>query len=476
MALPVPFNFTTGPSALPDVEVLSYNGCVFSPLFVTNVHGKVVKDAANRTTKLMEYDIEADGYVTLPDGLPSISPIMVTLRTLLTAQAGELVYRGRGMDLVINPPGAVAASPGLTSTRDAVWGPAPELLEFQPLGGGNSAKVRWSVKVRIPETPPATVGGGGLGGRLPAPLLQFNYETNLSYDEAGYSSFTVKGTLEIATTRSKQTDRKVPITADDFRTIIDERLSGGIDLSRFRITKRSFPVSRDKRVMEWEFAAEEKPYMDLPPDITVARGTYSVRPKTAGMGLCNWLCTLRATYTVRADRPRRIAWFAFLALLRLRMIQSIFGNVPKPADGGVSPARGALTSVVLHTDAIVDSVSFGAASAINAWVGGLMTPASKPASSRKAFLLDFSFDEGLYLDSKTTSFSATWRLVTTFSHILIASGLWKKVDESDARGNNLWAASMRIGPGGPTGIMGAFGWLPNKLDSTLDVIVDFGGG
>ena len=91
----------------------------------------------------------------------------------------------------------------------------------------------------------------------------------------------------------------------------------------------------------------------------------------------------------------------------------------------------------------------------------------KPVTEAKAWIIDFSFDEGLYLDSKTISFSATWRLTTTFSHILLASGLWKKLKES-VFGVNIWAASMRD-------VSGVQSWLPNTLDPKLDVIVDFGG-
>jgi hypothetical protein len=103
------FNYTTGPSPLPDLiddsAQLSYNGCRFSPLFTSKVSGKVVQDEARRTTKYMEYIVEADGYVTLPAGATNIAPTMANLCRLLTAQGGTLVYLGRGMDLVVNAPG-----------------------------------------------------------------------------------------------------------------------------------------------------------------------------------------------------------------------------------------------------------------------------------------------------------------------------------------------------------------------------------
>lgn len=84
-------------------------------------------------------------------------------------------------------------------------------------------------------------------------------------------------------------------------------------------------------------------------------------------------------------------------------------------------------------------------------------------------MIDFNFDEGLYLDSKTVSFSAAWTLICHFEDILLASGLWMKVAEVSPGGLNYWATTMRD-------INGEASWLTNRLDPSLDIIVDFGGG
>ena len=446
-------NFTTGPSTLPDTGRLFYNGCTFSPLFKTKVSGDPVKDNARRTVKMMKYVIEADGVVTMPAGATSINSVMDTLRELLTRQGGNLVYQGRGLDLVINPQGGAGK-------RDVAWGPVPELLEFQPLGGGKSAMVQWKVETNVVEYPNTTELRTDPRGRITAGLaLQFNYETSLDYYEDGFSALTIRGTLEIPMTRSTQATRTLGYTADSWRNYIEGQIFAGIDLSRFHVTHRKFDVSRDKRTLEWEFVIEEKPYMDLPPDCTIARGTYSVKPAKAGMGLVLWLCTLRTTYIVRADRPRRVAWFAFLALLRLRMAQSRHANIPGVQDGDQNP-RDRVLRATQPPSAAPPGPRF--------WAEELGASGRIVSESRNAWLIDFSFDEGLYLDSKTVSFSATWRMVTTFSHILIASGLWKKLPEKDAQGRNVWAIAMRD-------VSGSQSWLPNRLDPRLDVIVDFGG-
>lgn len=509
------FNFTTGPSTLEDIGELSYNGCKFSPLFATTVSGTAVKDDAGRTVKYMEYLITADGYVTAPTGFleeaaqDAVVGSINAMRLALTAQGGALVYRGRGCDLVVNPAGG-------GGTRDAAWGPAPELLEFQPLGGGCSAKVRWQVKVRVVEYPPSGTnrvltgngpafggggnpGGGGAGGDgffnapgKPAaaaaannlqrraavaaggglaavPLLQFNYESELIYDRDGYSSISVRGVLEIPLTRTPtQATRTMAQTADDMRVLVETRVMSGIDLGRFMVTRRKFGLSRDKRKLEWDFLIEEKPYMDLPLGCTTARGSYNVRPARTGPGLCLWVCSLRATYTVRGPvrwvdgaASRRLAWLNFLNLLRLRMAASKdapdFPLGAPPANPRRANGGGFVQGVIAG--------AFGGnpVAATNA----IMQAQNRDAADgRKAWLIDFGFDEGLYLDSKTTSFHAAWRLNCVFDHILLASGVWRRLPEANARSGNLWALSIND-------IMGEQSWLTNR--AATDVIVDFGG-
>lgn len=440
------YYFNTGTSPLPDVGQLSYNGCVFSPLFETNVSGVAVKDEAGRTTKYMEYTITADGYVTLPTvgafGATSTDATMTKLRQLLSAQGGVLIYEGRGNPIVVNQPGS--------QVYDVAWGPVPEVLDFQPLGAGLSAKIRWQVKVRIPEVQPA---GGGLG-----PVLQFNEETTVTYDDAGYSLLAIRGTLEIPLTRITQSDRSIRTTVDAFRELYLDQVANSIDLTRFRVVKREFRVSRDKRTMEWSFAAEELPYMGLPANVTIARGTYSFKPAVSGMGLCSWNCTLRVTYTVRKDRPRRVAWDAFLALLRVRMAQSAAGLVPSLNNNNQNPPNPIVQNVV---PALLGPILPG----MNFARELLRQQSAAVANGRKAWLIDFSGEEGLYLDSRTVTFSASWRLITVFSHILIASGLWTKV-RSD--GGNVWATSVR-------NISGWKSWERNQLNPAQDAIVDFGG-
>lgn len=467
MAVPV-HNYTTGPTSVPTIGKVNYNGCTFGPLFVTTLSGVAVKDDAQRTVKYMEYNLHVDGYVTLPESLTdfTIAPVMNTLRDLLSKQGGALVYEGRGCDLHINTAAGV---------KDVAWGPVPEILEFQPLGAGRSAKIVWECKIRIPED---KVRARGIkdAGIASIPLLQFCYETSLTYNEDGFSTITVQGVAEIPLTRSpSQATRTVAQTADEVRKIIETRLiTPGISLASYRITRREFNVSKDKRLLNWTFVAEEKPYMDLPPGCTIARGSYNVRQAQSGIGLCNWLCTLRTTYTVRADMPRRIAWEAFLTLLRLRMRESKYSNVVAEKDKSQTTQNAAYVGRLAYrwarffwTGGSQNLIELYKALIDEQTTEALVPGVLKPKDTNRAILIDFNIDEGLYLDSKTVTFSASWRIITTFSHILLASGLWRKVDEENAAGENMWAMSMKD-------VQGSESWHANKLNPALDLIVDFG--
>lgn len=436
------FNFTTGPVTLPDVGELSYNKCVFGPLFSTKVTCDYVKDNANRTVKWIEYTITVDGYVTLPDGFVSIEPTVAILEKLLSQQGGALLYSGRGIKIAVNTAGG---------DRDVAWGPVPEVLEIVPMGGGRSAHVTWTVKARVP---PRVSKVGSQRGHV----LQFNYETSVQYDEAGYSSFRVNGTVEVPLTRRIATDRTVPQTADDFRTRFPGKLLSTIDLTRFKVMNREFKLSRDKRTLEFDVTAQERSWMALPPGITVARGQFSFKPVRSGMGLANWLCTLSCTYTVPKGQPRRLAWLAFLALLQQRMKRgNQAGFVPAPP-GNQNPAA-AVAPLALPVALPIAGPILAANQLLRQRLAGRQAD-----RNRKVFLVDFSGTEGLYDDGRTTSFTASWRLTTVFSEILLASGLWKKVPSHT---DNAWAASVEP-------ISRERSWLNDTADPRLDAIVDFG--
>jgi hypothetical protein len=465
------------------------------------MNGQVMADQAERTTKFMAYTLTVEGIITLDFFATNLDATWMRIRQALSVHGAALSYTGNGLGgFVMN------GAPG--GIKDVAWGPIPKVLEMKNLGGGKSSFIRWSVTIHLPEVTGASSSGGGSGGgtstlttvtgldqlqrivqnvgrRAAAfgggggdgsgPVLQFNYESSLTYDDDNYSGLSIRGTLEIPLTRTAADSRAVETTVDAFR---QRWLNIAIDLENFRVIHRSFNYSRDKRTCEWEFVAEEIPPMGLPFGANTARGTMSVRDMKLGGGgnkvgasaLCTWAISLRCTYTIRPDFSPRLAALAFWALWWFRMRSAFLGELPSLGTPNNLPQQPKPNLGHQIGEAVVLSLPvIGTAISGIAYYNQLFNQAKKEQQkkSTQAIPTGFGYDEGLYLDSKTITFQASWFLATTFSTLLRATGTWRWLPSSS--GGQMWASSIKD-------IAGWRSWLSNQLDPNADVIVDFGGG
>jgi hypothetical protein len=238
----------------------------------------------------------------------------------------------------------------------------------------------------------------------------------------------------------------------------------------------------------------------------------SVRPLRIGgggklpvMNNLMWAVSLRATYTIRKDLPARLAYQHFLSLLWFRIRCSQNGKLPNLASknnvtqqpipnppgglgtfgkiqGGVG--GGALAGAAVGTwffpgvgtirGGVIGGIAGGklAANSIRddykAQVAQIQGANQQNVANAKiVMLMEFGFDEGLYLDSKSITFNASWFLSTTWSNLLHATGVWRWWPNSS--GGNAWALSVKD-------VMGWKSWLTNRVDQDMDIIVDLGGG
>lgn len=473
----------TGSTILPDFGVLAYNGVTFSSLYSSEISGGVVQDEARRTTKYMEWTLQVDGRVTLNPGEVSTDATWANIRKKLSVHGAPLTYMGQGFGgMVVNFPG--------NPVWDVAFGPVPKVIFFQPLGQGRSAMIRWQVTCHLPEvvaqniltgTPnPGSNNPIGNAAILLRPVLQYNYEATISYDDDDYSSVSIRGTLEIPMTRAGVDNRNLPTIVDRYR---DSWMDMQIDLQRFRVVRRNFNYSRDKRTADFEFVYEELPPMGMPPGASNARGTMSVRParyggfggaQVAALTGVAWSVSLRATYTIRPDWPPRVAAAAFYSLMWFRMWSSTLGERPAMIDPNnqqqqaVAPLLDTLLKG-FEQGVVAGGFGRGATPYYDRLFAAIRArgPIQKSSKSACIIITDFGYDEGLYLDSKTITFEASWWLLTTFRSLLVATGTWKWMPGSS--GGTAWAQSMED-------ISGWRSWLQNRMDPSADVIVDFGGG
>ncbi len=441
-------NAETGQAQLPDVGALAYNGVAFSSLYKSNMSGEVMQDNAGRTVKVVAWTLTVEGIVTLQNNQSTTDAQWAILRRNLDEDGGQLTYKSKGFGrLVVNQLGS--------KIQDCNWGPKPKTLYFQPLGGSRAALITWQVTTWIFE------------GDIDGNLLQFNEETSVSYDDEQYSSVSMRGTMEIPLSRRTQNNRACPVTVDDFRARFLD-IVRQVDLLRFRVTRRNFNVSRDKRTMEWEIMLEEHTPFGIPAGMTNARGTMSVKPLDVGPGMCTWLCSLKGTYVVAKNLPRRTAWWAFISLLKFRMGFAANGLIPKIADKGKDAQQPPAFKINKTVGKFIGAhlaLGGGAGFLANGFFQQqLKAQEAQPKLNAQAIIQSFSFDEGLYLDGKTITFEASWVCFTMLEGILVSTGVWQK---SNVDGVSDWSVAMRD-------IQGWRSWLFNRVDAQSDIIVDLG--
>jgi hypothetical protein len=443
-----PVGSDTGDTILADIGSIQYNGIRFSCLNKSRIEARQVLDEAGRTVKYVETKISVDGYVTLTAGAgTNIEATMLKLRQQLSQAGGALTYSLRGYGFFeINGPGAVL--------RDVAYGPIPNVIEFIPLGMGVGAMIKWEVTTRVAELP----NNGAFNVDFTKNLVQFSWGASIAFDEDGYSRISVKGILEVPGNRALPGGREVVNSVDDFREVIFGEIEDDFDLTRFRVTHRTFDISPDKRTMRWELIADEYGPDPLPSCCNSARGSFTARPVNQGAALCPWVCNLRCTYTVRKDLPRRLAYLHFMTLAKFRMECSKLGVVP-PADPAPPPPAppGALIAAGLGFSGIAAGLLKASAAA-----------ASKLTGDRKVIPINFEVDEGLYLDSKSVTFQLSWILLCNWQSLIEATGMWRGRGFDPDSERNVYAITMAR-------VSGFRSWLVNRLDIGADVIVDLGG-
>jgi hypothetical protein len=469
-----PIEFATGFAPLPGTDILGdgaleYNDVTFSSLFGSKLDWVVEQANDSRSAKWVKVTIEAAGVVTLGFNAQTIDSAMMTIRRNLAQDGGILRYTGRGFgtDMVINQPGG---------RKDLNWGPKTETLSFEPLGQGLGAMVHWRVTTWVSEMEP--------GG---ANIVQFNNEVSIAFDEEFYAGLIIKGTLEIGLTRVNAQTRTLTSTVDDLRQQWMTFIANSIDLRHYRVIKRNFNVSRDRRILEWEFAATELPPVTMPPAAPTARGSFRFQPVEKGIGHLRWLCSLRVTYNVDKRYPRRTAYFHFIVLLWFRMMHSrIFGILP--ATGTIDTPFGPAVPVAPLTAAQIGVARRRAAALLQSTDLQLFTPNSAiPAMENflrtlrnrtaglgtpTALLISVTGDEGLYLDGKTVTYEAQWKFFCQLSEILIGTGFqrYPRIRVAVAATDNYrdpWAITMQ-------NIAGWKSYLAGSLDPAGSAIIDFG--
>lgn len=307
---------------VPSVGFVEYNGVVFPPPKSCRVIGVPVPDTSNRTTKYVAYTVSVESIFMPDDFADSLQNAYGTLdnaveflRQRLTATGQYLIftYQGFGRNVIINDRDATKGDGVLR--YDAVFGPHPKLLVWEPIGSNRAVRIVWECEFVIPDICSNPVYAGG--------IAEYNWEANFSITEDMMSVRTITGTLEIPMTRR---GRSLPDTVDTYRDLIRfPRLPG---FTR----NEDYSISRDKRIINFRITDTEIP-SDNPlfPGIINADVDHTISSglnESSNSGAFQvWIGILRGTFRILPGIKKNYLWLALADLIKQRVTDRVkFGD------------------------------------------------------------------------------------------------------------------------------------------------------
>ncbi|HEX4145148.1 MAG TPA: hypothetical protein VHY91_16700 [Pirellulales bacterium] len=323
---------------------ISYNGYTFPEYRQVKHKCEPIYDSTGRARTGVKYSFEIHFIIPSPDQATGAKTIP-QIRCALTSPGGVLAIQGLGFgDMTIN---------GSNATRQVMdFGPHPQLVHFDPVGGVLAYEVIWACDVTLVECcsssqsgGPAGSSGGGAGqptGDAWANSIVY------SIDDRGYTTRTTTGYLEIPLARVTGAATTVATTADAYRNLINVILPFG-----FRRAHQDYRLSADRRQLEFVIVDSEMEGDDfLPPGI--ARGSFERSLSNNGdMNFQNWTYSINATFERTAGTSRDWAfqqWFLLVSTTIATIQQNMMGSDPGATSGGSNTGTVLPSRISMSTD------------------------------------------------------------------------------------------------------------------------------
>lgn len=255
---------------------VSYNGYTFPTLRQVTGEMKPEYDGAMRALAYNVYTFNVYFWIWASTE-STLSNSFENIRNLLSQPGGALSVSGMGFGS-INVSGA-----GFGNDQDVLWGPKPQLLRFEPLGGNIAIECWWTCQVAINDCLSVSQSPRGR-------VVAFNYEAVYAADERGLSTIGRSGYLQIANSRLTQNNTSVVTSPDDQWANLVVRVPPG-----FRRTsqQRKIDASRsrlDFQIVDTEIASDDA----LPPGITNGSLRFSIE-NLEEMNFQLWRFSISAT-------------------------------------------------------------------------------------------------------------------------------------------------------------------------------------
>lgn len=279
---------------------VSYNGRSFNSFRHHKLESEDIWDEAGRTIVEVQYTLTVATTV-FADTEAAMSTLMAGLRADLNEPGQRLVIDAVGLGTIIVDPqyAGVGTAPTHEETN---WGPKPQVLAMNPVGGVRAIEIVWRCAFRISDCNPM------LANQLQTrPLLACNYSIGYRTNK-GLTTRNISGYLAIPQSRAAAGGH-VAYSADQSWDGIVIRVPFG-----FERVENDRVISPDRNRLDFSITDRQLEGSALPPGIVEAEGQYSVGNSIA-KSFESWNGTLEASFTVSPGVAKSAAAAAFYNIL-----------------------------------------------------------------------------------------------------------------------------------------------------------------
>lgn len=174
---------------------------------------------------------------------------------------------------------------------DAIWGPIPKELGWQPLGGGCGCIIDWQVSVAIARDFGISIGTAGQA-------IELLYSVAFDQDDAGYTTRRISVMARVPGTRIGLgfNNKELLGTADEYRDLLAPPLIPG-----FKRTYPTWVIDESKTVLHGEIVDEELGFNFLPEGVANGQADQDIASTSQGLAL--WQATINGSFELIKDSP-----------------------------------------------------------------------------------------------------------------------------------------------------------------------------
>ena len=211
-----------------------------------------------------------------------------------------------------------------TTGNDVIYGPYPEVLDWEPLGSNKAVRVRWAVTVHTRKCFLSTAPS--VDSPLRFEIIQLTEDSSLSFNDSGAVVIQTNGTLEVAQDSAGFLTRQNLKLFSRF--FLPNRLPS-FKRDKIQLNLRKDHRTIDFRITDTEIESDNPLFrymvaMDVSHDVSskLLGGSWK-----SGSGFRSWVNTLDGTFKVRPGLWKGWAWIAFLHVMAQRRSRANSDNV-----------------------------------------------------------------------------------------------------------------------------------------------------